>query len=65
MILCPKCGKVKRYGIKEYIHRVGIFNEDNEIVDITPDVGFRYGQPRCLNCKSLVKFYVDELKDSK
>jgi hypothetical protein len=33
MILCHKCGKVKEYGIKEYIHRVGIFNENNECVE--------------------------------
>jgi hypothetical protein len=59
MILCPKCGKVKEYGIKEYIHRVGIFNENNECVETTEDVGFRYGQPRCLKCGRLVKFYID------
>lgn len=28
MILCPKCGKVEEYGIKEYVHRVGIFDEN-------------------------------------
>ena len=59
MILCPKCGKVKEYGIKDYKQRVGIYNENNECVKITEDISYRYGQPRCLKCKSIVRFYVD------
>lgn len=59
MILCPKCGKVKKYGIKEYVYRVGIFNENNESIETTEDIGIRYGQPRCLKCSSIVKFYVE------
>ena len=62
MILCPKCGKVKEYGIKEYVHRDSIFNENNECVGATEDVVFRCGQPRCLKCDSLVKFYVGHRK---
>lgn len=32
---------------------------NKEKVETTEDVGFRYGQPRCLQCNSVVKFYVE------
>lgn len=59
MIICPKCGKVNKYGIKEFYHRTGIFDERGECIDTTEDVGDKYGQPRCLECGRMVKFFKD------
>lgn len=62
MIICPKCGKVETYGIKEYVYRITMFNNNDECVGTTEDAGYRYGQPRCLKCSRIVKFYVDPQK---
>lgn len=59
MILCPKCGKVKEYSIKEYVNRTGIFNENDERVNTTEEVIFLSKPPICLKCKSIVKFYIE------
>lgn len=63
MIICPKCGKVEIYSIKEYVHRVGLFHEDGECYETTEDIGFRYGKPRCYECGSMVRFYSDPFED--
>lgn len=47
IILCPKCGKVTRYYIKEQVHRVTIYNENDECVDTTECEGSRFDVPRC------------------
>jgi len=60
MILCPKCGKVKEYGIKEYVNRVIIFNENDERIETTEDNVFLHKEPRCLKCNSIVKFFVEQ-----
>ncbi len=56
IIVCPKCGKVDRYMIKEYVSRHGIFDADGKTIDTTEDVGIKYGKPRCYQCNRLVKF---------
>lgn len=63
MIICPKCGKVKIYTIKEYVHRTGLFYEDGQCLETTEDVGFKYGEPRCYECGSMVRFYIDPSED--
>lgn len=63
MIICPKCGKVKIYTIKEYVHRTGLFYEDGQCLETTEDIGFKYGKPRCYECNSMVRFYNDPFED--
>ena len=64
MIICPKCGKVKEYGIKECLHRVGIFNENHECIKTTENTDFRFEPPRCLKCNSIVRFYIEPQAES-
>ena len=59
-IICPKCGQVDYYWIKEYVYRNGIFNADDECVETTEDIGIKYGKPRCMVGNRLVKFKEQE-----
>lgn len=59
MIICPKCGKVEQYCIKESTHRYRIFNKNDELVKTTEYTGFQYDQPRCMKCGRIVSFYVE------
>lgn len=59
MIICPKCGKVEIYTIKEYVHRTGLFYEDGQCLEKTEDVVSKHGEPRCYECGSMVRFYID------
>ena len=64
MIICPKCGKVETYSIKEYVHRKKLYHEDGECYEITEDIGFKFGEPRCYECGSMVRFYIDPFEDT-
>lgn len=59
MILCPKCGKVNEYRVKESAHRVSVFNKNDECVKTTEYTGFRYDKPRCAKCGYVVDFFID------
>ena len=63
MILCPACGKVEEYCIKESAHRYRRYNKNNERGYTTEYTGFQYDQPRCLKCGRVVDFYVDSDAD--
>ena len=59
MILCPKCGKVDEYIIIEHYRGVNVFSESGECLKQL-FVAYRKDDPRCSNCRSKVKFFIDE-----
>ena len=61
-IICPKCGKVEKYGIQEKIVHTLIFNATGECAGATDDRCIYSSKvPRCLNCNSKVK--IEEEKE--
>lgn len=54
-IVCPNCGEIKEYGLKEVVERTLIFNVEG-CVGSTEDVTLRVGIPRCLKCDRKIKF---------
>ena len=60
MILCPKCGKVNEYTTIEFSRRTGVYNENGECLRIKNLVTYKKDDPRCSNCRSKVKFFIDE-----
>ena len=57
IIVCPKCGRVKEYKQKEYVHRLLYFNENGEGVCSGEDIGDRFCRPRCVKCNRIVCIY--------
>lgn len=58
MILCPKCGKVKTYKVRQTVAREIIYSESGWMCD-RKDVNEGEGQPRCPKCGRVVKFFKD------
>ena len=67
MIICPKCGKVELYSIKEHAHRKKLYYEDGEFYKATEYVISRrsHNPPRCYKCGSIVRFYINPFEDTK
>ena len=63
IILCPKCGRVRKYKQKEVVHRWLYIDENGEGDGSSEDVGDRYGKPRCVACGRIVKFYHTEVDE--
>ena len=57
-IICPLCGIVDSYWMKEVVEHMLIFDKSGECTGSTEDVGIRHGKPRCIKCNSLVRFEV-------
>ena len=58
MILCPKCGKVKTYKVREIITREVIYGESGCMYDLKL-VNERKSTPKCPKCGREVKFFKD------
>ena len=55
-IICPKCGQVDCYYMKETVRRGLIFNAEGKSIDCTDEVGIYNGKiKRCLNCDKEVQ----------
>ena len=64
MILCPKCGKVRTYKVREIIAREVIYDESGWVCD-WKFVNERDSEPKCPKCGREVKFFkdVEEVED--
>ena len=64
MILCPKCGKVKTYKVREIVTREVIYGESGLVFD-WKFVKERKSTPKCPKCGRKVKFFkdVEEVED--
>ena len=64
MILCPKCGKVKTYKIRQTVTREIIYSESGWMCDLK-FVKERKSTPKCPKCGRKVKFFkdVEEVED--
>lgn len=64
MILCPKCGKVRTYKVRQTVTRENIYSESGWMYD-SEFVNEGKGQPRCTECGRVVKFFkdVEEVED--
>lgn len=58
MILCPKCGKVKTYKVRQTVTREIIYSESGWMYDLK-FVKERKSTPKCPRCGRVVKFFKD------
>ena len=59
-IVCPKCGEIKRYGRMERVHRMLLYDNNDEPCGATEDIHEWGGIPRCPDCNSKVKLINQE-----
>lgn len=54
-IICPCCGEIKRYGMRETCHQTLIFDAEGNPDGATELYSDYIGKPRCLCCGRMVK----------
>lgn len=62
--ICPNCGEVSQYKIKENSCREAIYNLDGELIKRTKYECFNLGKPRCVKCGSSLKVQVKILNEN-
>ena len=63
-LICPNCGEVKQYKVKENACRDIIVNASGQIIKRTKYNAFNLGKPRCIVCNSKLQVKLNELSFS-
>ncbi len=57
-LICPNCGEIEQYKIKENACREAIYTKNGDLMKRTKYKCFNLGKPRCLKCNSPLKVRV-------